>query len=110
MAKNVNDGQSTSSPGPIPSAISESSSASVPELDADRVRGSNARSNLPLELRHLRTKDKLRRVEHPRKGVLQLRGEWLVLLVEVQQGDMDRFSHGAGVFAFSLAKRKTHCR
>ena len=32
VAKNVNDGHSTSSPGPMPSVISESSSASVPEL------------------------------------------------------------------------------
>ena len=32
VAKNVNDGQTTSSPGPTPRAISEQSSASVPLL------------------------------------------------------------------------------
>ena len=110
VAKNVNDGHSTSSPGPMPSVISESSSASVPELTPMACRtptDSAARSsNRVTSGPRMNCDDSSRRA----KAAFNSASSGWFCAPKSSSGTWIGSPMGDGVFAERSAKRKAHCR
>ena len=88
VAKKVKLGQSTSSPGPMPSAISARRIASVPELTPSANRAPVNSASALLEFFHFRPEDEMAGAQHAQKSLAQFRLKRAVLRLEIEQGNL----------------------
>ena len=85
----MNDGQITSSPAPIPIASSESTSASVPLATPIACGSVEVGGGLALERLDLGAEDEAARLEDLGETLLELRDEWRVLRLDVDERNHD---------------------
>ena len=88
VAKNENVGVMTSSPGPIPSAISATTSASVPDDTPTAWATPSARASLGFQLLHFRTHNELLRVAHARDRREHVGADGGILRLEIEKRNL----------------------
>ena len=96
VAQKVKDGQITASPGPMPLAISASTSASVPLAQVTAWRAPQNAASSASNVAHLRAQDELAMIEHARDRGIDRAAKAAAL-----RGDVDernRWAARAGLF------------